>query len=78
MFSHCLYLDNNNNPEVVHPGYAFFNYNNLTKRSAVIGYPHPGYGWACTRDFYNRINGLFEYGIVGSGDLYLVNALYNL
>jgi len=78
MFSHCLYLDNMNNPETIQQSYAFLDYNNLIKKQLGIAFPHSGYAWACTHDFYNRINGLFEYGIVGSGDFYLVKALYNL
>ena len=78
LFSHCLYLDPINNPETIYQSYAFLDYNKLNKKSFGIAYPHPGYAWACTHDFYNRINGLFEYGIVGGGDYYLVKALYNL
>ncbi len=78
MFSRCLYLDNCNNPEQLQQGYVFLDYNGIEKKNIGLNYPHPGYAWACTADFYNRINGLFEYGIVGSGDNYLLKSLYNL
>jgi hypothetical protein len=29
---------------------------------------HPGYAWACTKKAYDRMGGLYEYSILGSGD----------
>jgi hypothetical protein len=47
-------------------GYQF------TKRkmycSKGLNYWHPGYAWACTRKLYEKIGGLFELSILGSGD----------
>ena len=31
-------------------------------------YPHSGYAWACTRQAYDWLGGLFELGAMGSGD----------
>jgi hypothetical protein len=31
-------------------------------------YWHPGFAWACTRKAYEKIGGLYELGILGSGD----------
>lgn len=39
---------------------------------------HPGFGWAINRDFYEKIGGLFEYNIVGAGDLLYANLCNNL
>jgi hypothetical protein len=33
-----------------------------------LNYWHPGYAWACTRKLYEKIGGLFQLGILGSGD----------
>jgi len=38
---------------------------------------HPGYGWAMRRDLFDRLGGLLEFSIIGSGDLHFAFALYN-
>jgi hypothetical protein len=38
-------------------------------------YPHPGYGWAITRDAMEKLGGLFDQGILGSGDHHMAWAL---
>ena len=40
-------------------------------------YPHPGYGWAFTRDFLEHSGGLFEYGGVGAGDHHMALSFVN-
>jgi len=47
-------------------GYSF----NKNKKSEPTGfdYRHPGYAWAITRTAYENIGGLYDKGIVGSGD----------
>ena len=36
---------------------------------------HPGYAWACTRDAWDRLGGLIDFGIVGSADRYMACGL---
>jgi len=36
---------------------------------------HPGYAWACTRRFYNRIGGLIDWAILGSADRHMAMAM---
>ena len=43
-------------------GFAF---DYITKTSN--GY-HPGYAWACKRESFEQMNGLFDFAILGSGD----------
>lgn len=33
-----------------------------------LDFGHPGYAWAINKNFYNKINGLFEYCIIGGFD----------
>lgn len=40
-------------------------------------YPHSGYAWAMTREAFDGIGGLFEYGGMGSGDHHMALALVN-
>lgn len=35
---------------------------------------HTGYAWACTRQFYERVGGLIDYAILGSGDWHMAYA----
>ena len=43
--------------------------------SSVVDYWHPGYGWACTRKAYDRMKGLYDTAILGSGDYIMAMAL---
>lgn len=40
-------------------------------------YWHPGYAWAMTRRAYEKIGGLYELGILGSGDFIMLMSLLN-
>ena len=42
------------------------------KEYPKIGHPgHPGYAWAFRRDWFDRVGGLFEYALIGGGDVCL-------
>jgi hypothetical protein len=47
-------------------GYCFTNKKAYTSKG--IDYWHPGYAWAMTRKAYEQIGGLYEQGVLGSGD----------
>ena len=69
LFSHCVDLsDKNTNLNIFNSfGYSFYN----NKPYNVIGgkdYWHPGFAWAITRKAYEKIGGLYDKGILGSGD----------
>lgn len=36
---------------------------------------HPGYAWACTRDFYEGVEGLMDFPILGSADSHMAWAM---
>jgi hypothetical protein len=40
-----------------------------------INYWHPGFAWACTRKAYHQMNGLYDQGILGSGDNIMMMAI---
>jgi hypothetical protein len=42
---------------------------------AKYGFWHPGYAVACTRKAYEQMDGVFDYGILGSGDRHMALAL---
>jgi hypothetical protein len=40
-------------------------------------YWHPGYAWACTKEAYKNMNGLWQYNILGGGDhVMCINAIH--
>ena len=47
-------------------GYQFTKKNPYIRTG--INYWHPGFAYACTRKVYDKMNGLFELGILGAGD----------
>ncbi len=68
LFSHAVDLDKN--------GYTMSVFNSAgyqhTKMKQYCGkgpnYWHPGFAWACTRKAYDKMNGLYDRAILGSGD----------
>jgi len=68
LFSHCVDMDQEqNNLNVFNGfGYSFSKGKKYTLKGS--DYWHPGYAWAITRRAYEKIGGLYEYGVLGSGD----------
>jgi hypothetical protein len=68
LFSHCIDLDNNDNAMNTFNS-AGFQYSKGKKYvNKGSNYWHPGFAWAMTRTAYEKINGLYDKGILGSGD----------
>jgi hypothetical protein len=44
-------------------------------RTDKYGHWHPGYAWACTRKAYTQMGGLFDMGILGSGDRHMAMSI---
>jgi hypothetical protein len=68
LFSHTVDMDNRGLAMSVFcsAGYQYCKKNPMFPGG--INYSHPGYAWAITRKAYEKIGGLYEYGILGSGD----------
>jgi len=68
LFSHCVDMDQN---ELALQNFTSFGYN-ITKNNPYINkginYWHPGFSWACTRKAYDKMQGLYDLSILGSGD----------
>jgi len=69
LFSHCIDMDKE---ELAMSIFSSFGYNyskgNKYNSSRGLNYWHPGYAWAITRKAYEKIGGLYEESILGSGD----------
>jgi hypothetical protein len=80
LFSHC---DDMNKDGLAMRTFNSFGYQ-YTKKNKYSGagpnYWHPGYAWACTRKAYEKMGGIYDLAILGSGDnvmamSYIQNAL---
>ena len=47
-------------------------------KSSRYGVWHPGFAWACSREAYDKMGGLLEIGILGSGDRHMALGLIGL
>ncbi len=71
LFSHCVDMNKNGEAMNIFPS---FGYQYIKKNPFNIGinssmnYWHTGYAWACTRKAYEKMGGLYEIAILGSGD----------
>lgn len=69
LFSHAVDMDMNEDAMSI---FASFGYqyikNRAYTRHNILKMWHPGYAWACTKKAYNKMNGIYENSILGSGD----------
>jgi hypothetical protein len=74
LFSHACDMDFKKHSMSVFNSFGYCHVKN-TMGQGGVNYPHPGYAWAITRNAYEKINGLYEYAILGSGDHVMAKAL---
>jgi len=77
LFSHAVDMDSDKNTLKTFNGFGYcFNKN---KKYTTIGndYWHPGFAWAITRKAYEKIGGLYDKGILGSGDSMMALSFIN-
>lgn len=68
LFSHAVDLDKDKNNLNIFNGFGY-SYSKQKKYTTKGGnYWHPGFAWAITRKAYDKIGGIFDKGILGSGD----------
>jgi hypothetical protein len=68
LFSHCVDMDQHGEAMNIFPSFGFQYTKQLPYSKKPVNFWHPGYAWACTRKTYERIGGLYEKAILGSGD----------
>lgn len=74
LFHQALDLDIHDNVMHVHRGFVSSWKAGLPFTRQYGGW-HPGYGWAYTRDAWNGIGGLIDWGILGAGDDHMAKML---
>lgn len=77
LFTTCFDMDENEIPMSIWQSFGY-KYCNGHKFSHVKGtnYWHTGYAWACTREYYEKIGGLYDKGILGSGDYVMCQGFF--
>jgi hypothetical protein len=68
LFSHAVDMTKNLNAMSIFPSFGFQYSKKNSYGGTGINMWHPGYAWACTRKAYERMGGLYEMSILGSGD----------
>jgi len=78
IFSHAVDMDKDETTLNVFSsfGYCFYK-NKKFNNKKLFDFWHPGFAWAMTRSAYERIGGLYDKGILGSGDNIMAYALIN-
>jgi hypothetical protein len=77
IFSHCVDMDNNEMTMKVmnSAGYQYTKQKQYTTNNE--NFWHPGFAWAMTRKAFERVGGLYEVSILGSGDHIMMHCLLN-
>ena len=77
IFSHCIDMnkDETNMNFFNSFGYSFSKNKKYTTKG--FDYWHPGYAWAITRKAYEKIGGLYDKGVLGSGDNVMAMSFVN-
>ena len=78
LFSHAVDMDHDESTLNIFSsfGYSFAKHKKF-KPGKINDYWHPGFAWAITRKAYEKIGGLYEKGILGSGDNIMAYAFIN-
>jgi hypothetical protein len=69
LFTTCFDLDEKQIPMSIWQSFGYkYCHGEKFNHIRGINYWHTGYAWACTKDYYKKINGLYDKSILGSGD----------
>ena len=68
LFSHCVDMDKDKTTLNIFNSFGYSFCKNKKYAKKTLDYWHPGYAWAITRKAYERIGGLYDKGVLGSGD----------
>lgn len=78
LFSHCLDLDQNMDCSSIFSSAGFQRVFSQRFSNKQPNYSHPGFGWAMTRKAYEKLGGLYENAILGSGDNIMLFGLFSI
>jgi hypothetical protein len=78
LWSHCTDLDNYGNTMNVFSSAGYQHAQGKKYKNKGFDYWHPGFAWAMTRKGYEKINGLYDKAILGSGDNIILFSLMGM
>jgi len=68
VFSHCVDMDKDETNLNIFNSFGYSFNKNKKYTTKGLDYWHPGYAWAITRKAYEKIGGIYDKGVLGSGD----------
>lgn len=68
LFTNCIDMNINNEAMSIFTSFGHQYVKGLPYSKQLVRFWHPGFAWACTRKAYEKMDGLYEKGILGSGD----------
>jgi hypothetical protein len=78
LFSHAIDMDADETTLNIFSSFGYnFCKNKKFNNKKLLDFWHPGYAWAITRSAYEKIGGLYDKGILGSGDNMMALSLIN-
>ena len=78
IFSHAVDMDKDETTLNIFSSFGYnFCKNKKFNNKKLFDFWHPGYAWAITRKAYEKIGGLYDKGILGSGDNIMAYSLIN-
>lgn len=76
-FSHAIDMDKDESAMRIFTSFGYQHVKKQAYNKNSENFWHPGFAWAITRKAYDRIGGLYEYAILGSGDNIMSLSLIN-
>jgi hypothetical protein len=77
VFSHCVDMSADKSTLNMFTGFGYSFIKRKKYTSKGIDYWHPGYAWAMTRKAYEKLGGLYDKGVLGSGDSIMALSFIN-
>ena len=68
LFSHCVDMNKDERNINLFNSFGYSYSKNKIFTTKGLDYWHPGYAWAITRKAYEKVGGLYDKGVLGSGD----------
>ena len=68
IFSHCVDMDKDGTNLNIFNSFGYSFNKNKKYTTKGLDYWHPGYAWAMTRKAYDKVGGIYDKGVLGSGD----------
>jgi hypothetical protein len=77
LFSHCVDMDKDESTLNLFTSFGHSYSKNKKYTTKGLDYWHPGYAWAMTRKAYEKVGGIYDKGVLGSGDNIIALSLIN-